>query len=89
MLTSLLKIILYALLFYVIYKLIRFFSAINRLKKVSKPPKNRPSSMMVKDEMCNTYLPEEDAIKEILEGREYYFCSKECQQKFLEQKKTH
>lgn len=43
---------------------------------------------MVKDEMCNTYLPQEDAIKEIYEGKEYYFCSKECKQKFLEQNKN-
>jgi YHS domain-containing protein len=43
---------------------------------------------MVKDEMCNTYLPQEDAIKEIYEGKEYYLCSKECQQKFLEQNKN-
>jgi len=42
---------------------------------------------MVKDEICNTYLPKEDAIKEIYQGKEYYFCSKECQQKFLESKK--
>lgn len=42
---------------------------------------------MVKDEICNTYLPKEDAIKEIYQGKELYFCSKECQQKFLESKK--
>lgn len=88
MLLSLIKIILYALLFYVVYRLLRFFSALSRLKKASKPP-NPPSGTMVKDDMCNTYLPKEDAIKEIYEGKEYYFCSKECRQKFLEQKKTH
>ena len=43
--------------------------------------------MMVKDEICNTYLPQEDAIKELKEGKEYFFCSKECHQKFLESKK--
>jgi YHS domain-containing protein len=43
---------------------------------------------MVKDEMCNTYLPQEDAIKEIYEGKEYYFCSKECKKKYLEQSKN-
>jgi YHS domain-containing protein len=42
---------------------------------------------MVKDEMCNTYIPEENALKEKLDGQEYYFCSKECREKFLEQRK--
>jgi YHS domain-containing protein len=43
---------------------------------------------MVKDEVCNTYLPKEDAIRENIGGKEYFFCSKECRQKFLEQKKN-
>jgi len=43
---------------------------------------------MVKDEICNTYLPKEDAIKEVYQGKEYYFCSNECRQKFLEQKRS-
>jgi YHS domain-containing protein len=43
---------------------------------------------MVKDEFCNTYLPKEDAIREVNKGKEYYFCSQKCRQKFLEQKKS-
>jgi len=42
---------------------------------------------MIKDEICNTYLPKEDAVKEIHEGKEYFFCSQECRRKFLESKK--
>ena len=41
---------------------------------------------MVKDEICNTYLPKEEAIAAKFDGKEYFFCSKECHQKFLEQK---
>lgn len=43
---------------------------------------------MVKDEMCNTYLPEENALTEKLDGQEYYFCSKECRERFLELRKN-
>lgn len=88
MLQSLIKIILYALLVYIIYRLLQFFRALGKVKKPSQPLK-RPSGMMVKDEICNTYLPKEDALKEIFQGKEFYFCSKECRQKFLEQKKSH
>lgn len=84
---SLLKIILYALLFYIVYHLIRFFRILGKAKK-SSPTTRRSSGLMVKDEICNTYLPKEDAIKEVFDGKEYYFCSNECRQKFLEQKKS-
>lgn len=73
----------YGFLAYIIYAVIRFF---NSLGKSSNPrPSTKISSgVMVKDEICNTYLPKEDALKESHEGRVYYFCSPECRQKFLE-----
>ncbi len=83
---QIIKIILYTFLIYIVYLIIRFFRALSKVKKSPHPP--RPvSGFMVKDEMCNTYLPKEDAIREIHQGKEYYFCSNECRQKFLQQKK--
>lgn len=81
------KIILYALLVYIIYLLIRFFQTLNKVKKSTRPQKP-VSNLMVKDHICNTYLPKEEAIKEIYQGKEYYFCSEACRQKFLEDKKS-
>jgi YHS domain-containing protein len=43
---------------------------------------------MVKDEACLTYVPKEDALREVIDGREYFFCSKECRKKFLSDRKT-
>jgi YHS domain-containing protein len=81
-----LRIILYALLVYIIYKSIRFYQKLSQ--KSNPPPKSKQiSGLMVKDSMCNTYLPKEEAIKEITEGKEYFFCSKECAKKFLESRK--
>lgn len=88
MFQGLFKIIFYTFLAFIIYQLIKFFQAINRGRKAPRVSK-RPSSMMVKDETCNTYLPKEEAIKELFEGKEYYFCSRGCRQKFLESKKPH
>jgi uncharacterized protein len=88
MLIGFLRIVLYALLAYIIYKFIRLYQTI--IKKSKAPPQPKKiSGIMVKDEVCNTYLPKEDAIKEIIEGKEYFFCSKECRQKFLEERKQH
>ena len=87
MIVGMLKIVLYAFLAYIIFLVFRFFRALN---KASKPPRasKRISGIMVKDETCNTYLPKENAIREVYKGKEYYFCSSECRQKFLEQKKS-
>jgi YHS domain-containing protein len=87
MLQGIFRIILYGFLIYLVYLLYRFFKALSRVKKTQSNP-SRHQGLMVKDEYCNTYLPKEDAIKEVIEGKEYYFCSKECRQKFIETKKS-
>ena len=86
MLTGFLRIVLYAILAYIIYKFIRVYQKLSQKSNTRRQAK-QASGLMVKDEMCNIYLPQEDAIKEIVEGKEYFFCSKDCRQKFLESKK--
>jgi len=86
MIRGIIKLIFYILLAYVIYVIYRFFQRIAKASKDQRVSKH-PSGMMVKDETCNTYLPKEEALKEVYEGKEYYFCSKGCRDKFLEQKK--
>jgi uncharacterized protein len=86
MLSGFLRFLLYTLLFYVIYKFIRVYQSLNKKSKAPRQPK-QISGLMVKDEMCNTYLPKEDALKEIVEGKQYFFCSQECRKKFLEERK--
>lgn len=88
MLTGIFRIILYAFLIYIVYWIYRFFKALIQGSQHQKPAK-RSSGIMVKDEICNTYLPKEDTLKEVYGGKDYYFCSQECRQKFLEQKKAH
>jgi uncharacterized protein len=87
MIAGIIKIIFYAILAYIGYLFFRFFRALN---KASKPPRasKGTSGIMVKDDICNTYIPKENAIRHVYEGKEYYFCSSECRQKFLEQKKS-
>jgi len=82
MLLGIFKAILYSFLIYLVYLLYRFFKALSRVKK-TQGSQRRLSGLMVKDEHCNTYLPQDDAIKEVIEGKEYYFCSNECRQKFI------
>jgi len=83
---GLIRIIFYALIAYLIYIAVKFYQSLTKSKKSSQKPSSKPG-VMVKDEVCKTYLPKEDAIKEHYKGKEYYFCSNECREKFLESKK--
>lgn len=88
MLLGIFRIIFFAFLVYLVYWIYRFFKALIQSSQPQEP-KGRLSNVMVKDEMCNTYLPQEDALKEVHKGKAYFFCSQECRRKFLEQKKAH
>ncbi len=83
-----LKLIAYALLAVIIYLIIKFFSALN-VRRPPTRPRNKTSGVMVKDETCNTYLPKDEAIREIYQGREHFFCSESCRQKFLQSRRPH
>jgi YHS domain-containing protein len=84
---SFFRLIFYAVVFYLIYKFITYVFVPRGQGRSARSPQ-KLSGVMVKDEACNTYLPQEDAIRETIDGREYYFCSKECRQKFIDQKKN-
>jgi len=43
---------------------------------------------LVQDPYCQTYIPMRTAVRKRLEGRDYYFCSKECLRKFLDQRES-
>lgn len=38
---------------------------------------------MVKDPVCGMYVNPNNAIKEVLNGKTYYFCSESCRTEFL------
>ena len=62
------------------------------LKLLFPPAKNRQSwdnnegviNSMVLDPNCSTYIPKTGAIRKRLEGKDCYFCSKECQKAYQE-----
>jgi len=73
----------YGFIAYIIYAVIRFFNTLGKGGRTASPPR-QVSGMMVKDEVCGTYLPKEDALIEKEKGRIHYFCSEECRREFLE-----
>ncbi len=77
------RLVFYAIVGYLIYK---FVTAVLSPRPGDAGGKRRGlrSGVMVKDEVCNTYLPREDAIKETVAGVDHYFCSQACRRRFLE-----
>jgi len=79
----------WALLAYLIYAVIRFFRSLSRASRSKNASRPRISTgVMVKDEECDTYLPKENALREVRDGKEYFFCSHECRRKFLDKLKS-
>jgi len=71
------------------YLVYRFF---RRFLSSPKPPKKNPpqeiQDEMVQDPVCKVYLPKRQALTlNGPNGKNEYFCSTECREKFIEQAK--
>ena len=40
--------------------------------------------VMIKDPFCEIYFPKKDGVHLRINGKDLYFCSKECRDKFVE-----
>jgi YHS domain-containing protein len=75
------RFVLFLFLAYVAFLFIRIYLG---LKRAGRRPRQAPRQMrgeMVKDEICNTYIAREEALTEVRDGVERYFCSEECRRK--------
>ncbi len=78
------RILLYALFFYLVYTLITFILRSFSAKSMQPPPeKTSAGEDMVLDPNCGTYLPRGDAVKK----GENYFCSDKCRDEYKEKTK--
>lgn len=81
------KLLIYALFFFVLYTL---FSAVMRAltapRKQTPPEKSRDGETMERDPQCGTYVPRGDAISKSIRGTTHYFCSDKCRDAFLAKK---
>ena len=80
------RLIFYLFIAYIVYLVLRSVLGPARRARPQRPPR-RLSGTMVKDEVCNTYLPQEDAVRANMDGTDHFFCSRECRDKYVEQKK--
>jgi len=86
MILALFRFVFIVFILYLIYAVVRFFQSIGKAKP-SRHEQGQVQGTMVKDEFCNMYLPRDEAVREIRDGKEYFFCSDECRKKFFEANK--
>jgi len=67
--------------------LVLIYLAVKAIFKKSKSrPRNRSKGELVemkKDQICGTFVPENQALTCHHQGELHYFCSKECRDRFL------
>ena len=51
--------------------------------KVSREPAGEIDDVMVKDPYCEVYFPKRNGVHLKIEGKDMYFCSTECRDKFI------
>ena len=55
---------------------------------VSNKTAGEIADVMIKDPFCEIYFPKKDGVHLRFEGKDLYFCSKECRDKFVEKYST-
>ena len=80
MLAGLFRLFFFVFVIYLVYLVIRIYRALTHTRK-SPPSPKQVQRVMVKDDVCNTYLPKEEAIRDVQNGQERFFCSEECRRK--------
>jgi uncharacterized protein len=89
---SLIRIALFVLLAWWLYKGIKRFIAVRVANKPNPnksldPETGQEIEMMVQDPQCGTYLPSKDAVWIHHHGEDLYFCSQSCRDEYLAAKK--
>ena len=81
----LIRLVVYLILFYVIYRIIKIFRQEKMLdakaRQSQQPVVN--GEELIEDPNCHIYIPVSQSYKKEISGKKHYFCSKECFEKYI------
>jgi len=74
----------FIILIYLLYKIIITFRQLKSAKNENYQFKSSSAvgEDLVEDPICHTYVPVSQAFKKEISGNNYYFCSKQCSEKY-------
>jgi YHS domain-containing protein len=86
---NIIKVLAVLVLLYVGYKIVTMFQRVKSqevkgFRVDAAPPAGED---LVQDPFCKIYVPKSHAYLKEIDGRRQYFCSKECCEKYLSDKK--
>jgi len=83
------RLIITIVIIYLVFRLVKglFLPSGKRKENFPRKPASIEGEDLVKDPYCGTYVPVSSANKLRINGEDLYFCSKECLEKYKEQKK--
>ena len=84
----LIRLIIYITIIYILYKIIKEAQRLRNEKRQDYKLKSTLSKQedLVEDPFCHTYVPLSQAYKKEIYGIDYYFCSKQCSERYTNEK---
>jgi uncharacterized protein len=74
------KLLILIFLAFLLYRVVRKYIPIDQ--ETEQGAGDGPVDEMVQDPSCMTYIPRRSAQRKVVGGKEFFFCSKECAEKF-------
>ena len=75
-----LRILFFGLFVYLLFRVLRKYFVPR--KSVERGSNGGAIDEMVQDPSCKTYIPKQTAFRKRVGGQEYFFCSRECAEKY-------
>jgi hypothetical protein len=60
-----------------------FRTAASLFRPREEAPKVKPGAELVRDHVCNTFVPQDRALRVVVGGKSEYFCSAACRDRAL------
>lgn len=88
----LIRLIIILVLIYLLYRIVKLLrgpkpAGIDRQQIKTAKNMQTTGEDLVEDPACHTYVPVSQAYKKEISGKDHYFCSKECYEAYILEKK--
>lgn len=78
------RLLITALIFFFLYRFAK--RAIGSIREIGRAKSSMVVDEMVQDPLCKTYIPRREALRRVVEGQEFHFCSDKCAEQFESEK---
>ena len=79
------RFVVFIILIYLMYRIIKSIGQTKPVKNENYQFKASPVGVedLIEDPVCHTYVPLSQAFRKEISGNDYYFCSKQCSEKYV------